>query len=314
MGLSRFTFDVPSLMSGVSLLPVLIGVFAVSQIFENAETKAVDQIVVEQDLKDVWPTIADIKQIAMPLSVGSVIGLLIGIVPGTGGAISCFLAYDVSKRLSKRGDQFGTGIIEGIAAPESSNNATTGGAMVPMLTLGIPGDVQTAVMLGALMLIGVRPGPLLFTEQPHVVYTLLAGMIVIQFLILFLGLAACRVSPKILSIPNGLLNPAIIVFCVVGAYTLSNNLFDVYLCFIFGVVGYLMRKYGYPGAPMVLGLILGPMAEDNLNRALLTSRNDWSSFFSRPFSCAFLLLSFASIAYSFYTYRRDAKKNAARPS
>ncbi len=308
MGLSRFTFGVPSLMSGINLLPVLIGVFALSQVIENAESKAGEQSIVQQDLKDVWPTFTDIKQIALSLAVGSVIGLFIGIVPGTGGAISCFLAYDVAKRLYKNGDKFGTGVIEGIAAPESSNNATTGGAMVPLLTLGIPGDVQTAVMLGALMLIGVRPGPLLFAEQAHVVYTLLAGMFVIQFLILILGLMACRVSPKILSIPSGLLNPAIVLFCVVGSYTLANNMFDVLLTLIFGVVGYFMRKFGYPGAPLVLGIILGPMAEDHLNRALLVSQNNWLTFVTRPISGIFLLLSAVSVAYALYAYFRDAAR------
>lgn len=306
MGLSRFTYNVPNLMGGIKLLPVLIGVFAMAQIFENAESKAGERKIIEQDLKDAWPTWPDIKQVGLALLVGCVIGTVIGIIPGTGGAISCFLAYDVAKRLYRKGsERFGTGVIEGIAAPESSNNATTGGAMVPLLTLGIPGDVQTAVMLGALMLIGVRPGPLLFAEQPTVVYTLLAGMFVIQFLILFLGLAACRVSPKILSIPDGILNPAIVLFCVIGSYTLANNMFDVLLCFIFGGVGYLMRKFGYPGAPMVLGLILGPMAEDHLNRALLVSKNDWSTFLTRPISCAFLVLSAASIGYAIYTHYRE---------
>ena len=314
MGISRFTFGVPSLMGGISLLPVLIGVFALSQVIENSETKAGAHTVVEQDLSNPWPSFSDLKRITPAVGIGSMIGLLIGIVPGTGGAISCFLAYDVTRRVYPNGKEFGTGVIEGIAAPESSNNATTGGAMVPLLTLGIPGDVQTAVMLGALMLIGVRPGPQLFTEQPEVVYTLLAGMIVIQFLILILGLAACRVSPMILRIPDGLLNPAIVLFCVVGSYTLANSFFDVFLTLIFGCVGYLMRKFGYPGAPMVLGLILGPMAEDHLNRALLSSRNDWSTFFTRPFSCAFLVLSALSILYALYTHFREKKKASAESS
>ncbi len=312
MGLSRFTFDSVSLMSGIPLLPVLIGVFALSQIFENSEKSLDAQDVVKQDLRDVWPSFADIRQIALSLAVGCVVGTLIGIVPGTGGAIACFLAYDLAKRLHPHGDKFGTGLVEGVAAPESANNATTGGAMVPLLTLGIPGDVMTAVMLGALMLIGVRPGPLLFTEQPHVVYTLLAGMILIQFLILGLGLLACRYSPKILAIPPGILNPAIVLFCIIGSYTLANNMWDVLLTFVFGGVGYLMRKFGYPGAPLVLGLILGPMAEDHLNRALLVSKNDWTTFFTRPISGAFLALSALSLAYSFHNYFKDKAKGKGK--
>lgn len=310
MGLNRLNFGIPNLMSGIDILPVLIGVFALAQVIENAETPAAQQETVKQDLSDVWPRWPDIKQVLFAITVGSVIGILIGIVPGTGGSIACFLAYDVVKRLSRNGDKFGTGVIEGIAAPESSNNATTGGAMIPLFTLGIPGDVQTAVMLGALMLIGVRPGPLLFTEQPQIIYTLLAGMFVIQFAILIFGLAACKFSPHFLRIPAGLLNPAIVLFCVLGAYTLRNNLFDVLMTCVFGVVGYGMKKHGYPGAPMVLGLILGPMAEDHLNRALLIGKNDWSTFFTRPISCAFLVLSALSVGLSFYShYRGNIKEN-----
>ncbi|MCL2000332.1 MAG: tripartite tricarboxylate transporter permease [Planctomycetes bacterium] len=311
MGLSRFTYNIPNLMGGINLLPVLIGVFALSQIIENSEKKILPQDIIKQDLTDIRPAWADLKRIAMALAVGSVVGTFIGIIPGTGGAIACFLAYDVVRRLSKNGPNFGNGEIEGIAATESSNNATTGGALIPMLTLGIPGDVMTAVMLGALMLIGVRPGPLLFTEQPEVVYTLLAGMFVIQFIMLFLGMFACHYGPSILSIPPALLNPAIIVFCVIGSYTLQNNLFDVFLTFIFGIVGYFMRKYGLPGAPLVLGIILGPIAEDHLNRALIVSRNDWSSFVTRPISCGFLILCVLSISYSAYQFYRGQAENRA---
>ncbi len=306
-GITRFSFGIPDLMGGVSRLPVLIGVFAVAQILENAENKGSANQVTVQELKGIWPTLGEMKQIAMAVTVGSLLGVFIGIVPGTGGAIACFLAYDVVKKLSKNGDKFGTGVIEGIAAPESSNNATTGGALIPMLTLGIPGDVVTAVMLGALLLIGVRPGPLLFQEQAQTVYTLLAGMLVIQFVMLILGLATCKYSPRLLSIPSTLLNPSIVLFCVLGSYTLANKLSDVLVTFIFGFVGYFMRKYKYPGAPMILGLILGPMAEDNLNRALLLSRGDWTTFITRPISGGFLLLSVLSLAFAFYNYYRGVK-------
>ncbi|MDR2391052.1 MAG: tripartite tricarboxylate transporter permease [Planctomycetota bacterium] len=311
MGLSRFTFDIPNLMGGINILPVLIGVFALSQIFENGEAIQKPHEIIDQDLRDVWPTFADMKRIALSLAIGCVVGTFIGIIPGTGGAIACFLSYDLARKLHRNGDKFGTGLIEGIAAPESSNNATTGGALVPMLTLGIPGDVMTAVMLGALMLIGVRPGPLLFTEQPEAVYTLLAGMFVIQFVILAIGMGACRVSPLLLRVPPALLNPAIVVFSVVGSYTLGNNLFDVWLTFFFGIAGYFMRKFDFPGAPMVLGLILGPMAEDHLNRALLVSRNDWSTFVTRPISGFFIGLSVLSIAFSFLAYGKGKSKSAS---
>jgi putative tricarboxylic transport membrane protein len=307
IGMSRFTFDFPSLMSGVNLLPVLIGIFAMSQLIENAESLLMAHQALKQDLKDIWPSWLDMKRISLSLAVGCVVGIFIGIMPGAGGAIACFMAYDIAKRLYGSRSKFGTGVIEGIAAPESANNACTGGDMVPLLTLGIPGDVQTAVMLGALMLIGIRPGPLLFIEQREAVYTLLAGMFVIQFLILFIGLAACRISPKILSVPPGLLNPSIFLFCVVGTFTLGNSLFDVKMTLVFGFIGYLMRKFGYPGAPMVLGLILGPIAEDHLNRALLVTENDWSTFVTRPISCFFLILSALSIVTALYSSYHEAK-------
>jgi putative tricarboxylic transport membrane protein len=305
VGVDRFTFGIPPLMSGFSLLPVLIGVFALSQVLVEVETKKPAADIVKQELTGTLPTWGEVKLVSRAMAIGSVIGVIIGIIPGTGGAIACFMGYNEARRWSKHKEQFGKGSLEGVAAPESANNATTGGALVPMLTLGVPGDVVTAVMLGALMLIGVRPGPLLFVERAEVVYTLLAGMVVIQFVMLFLGMYATKVGPRILSIPYDLLMPVVVVLCVVGAYTLGNSLFDVLVAVIFGVVGYFMRKYNYPGAPLVLGIILGPMAEDNLNRALLTSYNDWSVLVTRPISLAFLILSVVSIATALYAARPE---------
>jgi putative tricarboxylic transport membrane protein len=305
VGVDRFTFGIPPLMSGFSLLPVLIGVFALSQVLVEVETKKPAAEIVKQELTGTLPTWGEVKLVSRAMAIGSVIGVIIGIIPGTGGAIACFMAYNEARRWSKHKEQFGKGALEGVAAPESANNATTGGALVPMLTLGVPGDVVTAVMLGALMLIGVRPGPLLFVERAEVVYTLLAGMVVIQFVMLFLGMYATKVSPRILSIPYDLLMPVVVVLCVVGAYTLGNSLFDVLVAVIFGVVGYFMRKYNYPGAPLVLGIILGPMAEDNLNRALLTAHNDWSVLVTRPISLTFLILSVVSMATALYAARPE---------
>lgn len=308
VGVERFTFGIPQLMSGFSLLPVLIGVFALSQVFWEIESKNKESHILKQELKNTFPTFKEIKLVYKAIIIGSIIGTFIGVIPGTGGAIACFLAYNEARRWSKHKDQFGKGALEGVAAPEAANNATTGGALVPMLTLGVPGDVVTAVMLGALMLIGVRPGPLLFVERANIVYTLLAGMIIIQFMMLFVGLLSTKVSPHILKVPYKILMPIVIVLCVVGAYTLQNNLFDVMIALIFGVVGYFMRKYNYPGAPMVLGIILGPMAEDHLNRALLISRNDWSVFVRSPISLGFLILSAVSIFLALYALKPSDNK------
>jgi putative tricarboxylic transport membrane protein len=245
------------------------------------------------------------------MAVGSLIGVFIGIVPGTGGGVACFMAYNVMQKFSKNGDKFGTGVLEGVAAPESANNGSTGGDMIPMLTLGVPGDSITAVMLGALTLIGIRPGPLLFTETPRIVYAIFAGWILIQFVMLGLGFLSAKFAPYVLRISPRVLLPLVSVFCVVGAYTLSNSLFDVLVAVVFGVIGFFMRKYGYAVAPLVLGVILGPMAESNLNRAMLNSNNDVMVLLQRPFSATFLILSVISIVVPIINSYRASRKPAS---
>lgn len=257
-----------------------------------------------QAVKNILPKWFEIKAILPAALIGAIIGVFIGIIPGTGGAIACFLAYNVAQKFVKDRKLFGKGALSGVAAPESANNATTGGALIPMLCLGIPGDVVTSVMLGALVLIGVRPGPLLFVENVDIVYSIFAGMLVIQFLMLGFGLLSARYSPAILKIPYNLLMPTILVLCVVGSFSLNNALYDVTVALAFGVIGFFMRKWGYPGAPLVLGIILGPMAEENLNRALLVSNNNWMVLLQRPLSLTFLILAAVSIVFSIYSVRK----------
>lgn len=300
-GIDRFTFGNYKLMRGLQLLPVLIGVFALSEVLTVVQKGGEREgSAANQKLGRVIPTSSDFKALLLSAIIGGFIGVFIGIIPGTGGAISCFLAYQVVKRISKHPDDFGTGIPEGIAAPEASNNGTTGGALIPMLCLGVPGDTVTSVMLGALTLIGVKPGPQLFVEPEGItiVYAILAGMIVIQFIMLLVGLGCAKVSPYILKIPQTLLLPLIAAFCIVGAYSNANNLFDVLIAIIFGVIGFGMKKFGYPGAPLVLGIVLGPIAESNLNRALILSNNSWTTFITHPISCVFLVVSVVLIVYS----------------
>lgn len=307
VGHCRFTFGNVNLMSGFALLPVLIGVFAMSQVLYEIEPKTARSEIIKQ-LDDTLPTWADIKTVSVAILIGAVIGTIIGVIPGTGGAIACFLAYNEVRRWSKNKDLFGNGALEGVAAPESANNAVTGGALVPLLTLGIPGDVVTAVMLGALMLIGVQPGPLLFTEHAEVAYTLLAGMLIIQFVMLILGLSFSKISPQILKVPSKILMPIILVLCVVGSYTLQNSLYDVSVALAFGIIGYFMKKHNYPAAPLVLGVILGPMAEDHLNRALLIARNDWTVLLKRPISLLFLCLAVLSVVMSARTTKAPTER------
>ncbi len=309
-GSDRFTFGNYNLMRGFQLLPVLIGIFALSEVFMIVQKGGEREGSSQQKVGRVLPSWLDFKGFLLAAVVGSVIGVFIGIIPGTGGSISCFLAYQVCKKISKHPEKFGHGSLEGIAAPEASNNGTTGGALIPMLCLGVPGDVVTSVMLGALILIGVRPGPMLFVESPDIVYMIFAGMFVIQFLMLAMGLGCAKFSPKILKVPQTILMPLVAVLCVVGAYSNANNMFDVFIAIVFGLIGYGMKKFGYPGAPLVLGLILGPIAEQNLNRALVITNNDWSVFITSPISCIFLILSAASIVYAVVSNLKAIKKDS----
>ena len=305
VGVNRLTFNNMYLAGGFSLLPVLIGIFAISEVLTQVQDQEGGSKIMAQTVTNILPSWLDIKLILPTAIVGSVLGVFIGIVPGTGGAIACFLAYNLAQKYAKDRNLFGKGALSGVAAPESANNATTGGALIPMLCLGVPGDVVTSVMLGALILIGVRPGPLLFVENVDIVYSIFAGMVVIQFLMLAFGLLSSRFAPAILKVPNTLLMPIILVLCVVGSFSLNNALYDVTVALAFGVIGFFMKRWGYPGAPLVLGIILGPLAEENLNRALLVSNNSPMVLIQRPISLTFLILSVASIALALYSARKE---------
>ncbi|MDR1708832.1 MAG: tripartite tricarboxylate transporter permease [Candidatus Accumulibacter sp.] len=312
VGSPRYTFGSYYMMGGLSLLPVLIGVFAMAQVFSEVGHPPHEADVVPQKITGMLPTWTEIKGIALATAVGAFLGVFIGIIPGAGGGIACFMAYNIMQKVSKQSEHYGTGVLEAIAAPEAANNGTTGGALIPMLTLGVPGDSITAVMLGAITLIGVRPGPLLFTETPHIVYAIFAGWILIQFVMLGMGFLSAKFAPYVLRVSPRVLLPLVGVFCIIGAYTLSNSLFDVLVTVVFGVIGFVMRKYGYPAAPLVLGVILGPMAESNLNRAMLNSNNDWTTLLHRPFSAAFLALSIVSVAVPLINAWRAKRKAEGR--
>jgi putative tricarboxylic transport membrane protein len=218
------------------------------------------------------------------------------------------MAYNEAKRFSKDPDSFGTGNLAGIAAPESANNATTGGAMIPLLTLGIPGDVVTSVMLGALMIIGVQPGPLLFSQSPQIVTDLFVGFMMAQFIMLALGYLSIRASNLILRVPLGILYPTILCLCLLGAYSLGNSVYDVMLALIFGIVGYFIKKYGFSAPSIILGLILGPIAEQELSRALIISHGDWTVLVRSPLAILFYVFAVASIIYSFRSFKKSKAK------
>jgi putative tricarboxylic transport membrane protein len=310
-GYARFSFNLPDLMGGFPLLPVLIGLFAISEIFiqlENIARKTYRQI--DRKIGNVLPTFREIKKLSPVILLSSLLGTIIGVIPGTGGAIASFLAYNEAKRWSKDPDSFGRGNIAGIAAPEAANNGTTGGAMVPLLTLGIPGDVVTAVMLGALMLIGIRPGPLMFKEHADVINAIFAGMMAANILMLVLGLLCVRLFPHVLRIPISTLFPVIFSLCFLGSFSLNNSIYDMAVALGFGVLGYIMRKNGFPAVPIILGIILGPIAEDELGHALLLSHGDWLVLFQSPIALAFYGLAAFSVAFSL---KRMKGSRATRP-
>lgn len=312
-GYSRYTFGSTFLMGGLQFIPVLVGLFALSQCFVSMET-IFEQRSIENKITRALPTKEDLKTILPTTIRAGITGTFIGSVPGAGGDISAFISYDMEKRLSKHPELFGTGIPEGIAAPEASNNGTTGGALIPLLTLGIPGDPNTAVMLGALMVHNLIPGPQLFVEHAETVYTLFAGFIIANIFMLILGLSGIRLFTKIVSIPKQILVPIIMVLCTVGSFAINNNFNDVIAMLIAGVIGYFLIKGGFPLSPIVLALILGPMAEGNFRRSLVMSQGDFMIFFERPISCIFILIAIISIIIPLYKsiklyLKKDAKQD-----
>lgn len=272
----------------------MIGLFAASEAFTSMEdifSREKRKIVVEK-VRLKWQ---EFRGLILTILRSAGIGTFIGMIPGAGGDITSFVAYNEAKRFSKNKEEFGKGSLKGIASPEAANNSVTGGAMIPLLTLGIPGDAVTAVLLGALMVQGLQPGPMLFENNGPLVYTLFIGMLVANLIILLLGLLGIRLFTKILLIPKSILTPIILVLCAIGAYSLNNNFFDVLVMFVAGVLGYFMKRFDYPVSPVILGLILGPMMESNLRRGLIMSEGDFSIFYTRPITCVFLILAILTL-------------------
>ena len=317
MGTARFTFGDTNLLSGVHFLTALIGLFAIPQLIENLrgkvpggrggsapETGAIG-------FRKLLPAAADLRRIRLPVGIGSAVGTFLGILPGAGGPIAAFISYDYAKKTTRRGDRFGRGAVEGVAAPEAANNAVTGGALIPMMTLGIPGDPVTAILIGALLAHGLAPGPLLFVEQAGFAYGLMFSFFWANVFNLLIALAGLRLLVKVVAAPRTLLMPAVAILCVVGAWSLRNSLFDVYVMFGFGLLGIGMKWLDMPVVPLLLALVLGRQLEENLRIALTGSQGDISVFFTSPFSALFLGLSVVSVIWSIAGARRQ---RAPRPS
>jgi putative tricarboxylic transport membrane protein len=305
-GVARFHFGNDNLLGGITFIPALIGLFGFAQVFRNIEKMDVVPQV-KSKVGKILPRFKEITRLAPTMVKSGGMGAATGSVSGLGCDVAAFIAYGEAKRTSKTPEKFGKGAYEGVAAPEAANNAATGGAMIPMLTLGVPGDAVTAVLLGALTIHGFQPGPLLFRDHPDIVYPIFAGMILCQFVLLGVGLTGARLFAKLINIDIKVLTPIIFLLCIVGSYSMRFSFFDVGLALSIGVLAYFMEHAKFPVSPILLALILGPMAEQNMRRSLMLSHDDPSIFFTRPISAVFLALA---VFMAITSYRKFKKLRA----
>jgi putative tricarboxylic transport membrane protein len=289
-GSARFTYDIPLLYQGLEFITIAVGMFALGEVFSTI----LDDRMGKQSFPKigrVLPTLQDLKDSFMPIVRGSVMGFFIGILPGAGPTLASFISYTTEKKVSKTPERFGHGAIEGVAGPESANNAAAGGALIPLLTLGIPSSATTAILLGAFMMFNVQPGPLMFEKHPAVVWGVIASMFIGNLVLLILNMPLVKLFAKLVEIPAKYLLPLILAICIFGIYAVQGNLFNLIVLMFFGIIGYLLVGNDFPAAPLVLGRILGPMLENNFRRALTGSNGDYSIFLTRPVSAVLLTVA-----------------------
>lgn len=312
-GAQRFTLGVIELSDGVNLVALAMGLFGVAEVLSNmAQKDVVVGAAGSLRLRDILPTAREARAAVRPAIRGSLVGSWIGALPGTGPAIAAFLAYAFEKRISRTPERFGTGIVEGIAAPEAANNASVQAAFIPTLCIGIPGDAVMAFMLGAMIIHGIVPGPQVIVEQPDLFWGLVASFWVGNLLLVLLTLPLIGVWVKILAVPRNILYPSILFLICVGVYSVHNNVFDVFQTIVFGLAGFLMSRFGYPVAPVLLGFILGPLVEENFRRTLFVSNGDFSAFVGSPVSCVFILLCVLALAAPLALDLRRRLRNRSR--
>ena len=293
-GIERFTFDIPELADGVGFVVVAMGVFGLGEIIRNLENEKLRSEVVTK-IASLMPTREDWKRMMWPILRGTAIGSALGILPGSGSILGSFAAYSIEKKVSKNSAEFGKGAIEGVAAPESANNAGAQTSFIPLLTLGIPSNPVMALMVGAMIIQGIQPGPAVITEQPALFWGIIVSMWIGNFFLVILNLPLIGMWVRIIMVPYRLLFPAILVFCAIGVFSLKNVEFDIYFMALFGVLGYIFTKLDCEPAPMLLAFILGPLMEQYLRRALLLSRGDPTVFFRRPISATLLTLALLAL-------------------
>jgi putative tricarboxylic transport membrane protein len=304
-GIARFTFDQTWLLDGVEFIVLTVALFGVGEVVASCALGAARPVA---DVKNVLPTREDWRASRMPILRGSGVGFVIGVLPATGATIASFLAYILEKKVAKDPSRFGKGAIEGVAAPESANNAAAAGAMVPMLSLGVPGSGTTAIILGALIMFGIRPGPELFTKNADLVWAVIASMYIGNVLLLVMNLPLAGLFARLLKIPYRWLYPPILALCIAGVYSQSNSLQDCWLLAAFGMLGWLMKRYDWSMAPMILGLVLGPLFESALRQSLTLSHANPAVFVTRPISAVLLALALIAVTAPLWTriYRAKA--------
>jgi putative tricarboxylic transport membrane protein len=288
-GMARFTFGTPNLSDGVGFVVIAMGLFGFAEIVSNLEQSSMSRDLLFQKVKNLWPSWRDFKQSWNPMMRGTALGAFFGILPGAGPTIASFSAYTLEKKVSKNAANFGKGAIEGVAAPEAANNSASQCEFIPTLALGVPGSATMALILGALTIQGIAPGPQVMTQRPELFWGLIASMWIGNLMLLVLNLPLIGLWVKLLMVPYRLLFPAIMVFMGIGVYSVNNNAFDIFLAVLFGLLGYIFIKLKCEPAPLILAVVLGPLMEENLRRALLISRGDPSVFIARPISAGFLV-------------------------
>lgn len=298
-GVRRLTFGFTPLDSGIEIMPLLIGLFALPEIIEQLEyplSRTTASVVEPKHPDDSRVTWEDFKQSIRSLLVGSGIGIAIGAIPGIGSSVSCWLAYTTARNQSKHPEKWGTGIVEGVAAPESGNNAVVGGALIPMFTLGVPGSVPVAILMSAFLIQGIMPGPMIFQEAAATVYGVFASLFISNILLFVIGILIIRyMALYFTKVPKVTLFPIIISFCYIGAYALYQNMLDIKVALVFGILGYLMRKYKFGAAPFMIALILEPFCERSLRQFMLVTRGDFLSIFTHPIAVVFFVLTIVTV-------------------
>jgi putative tricarboxylic transport membrane protein len=306
-GSPRFTFKIGELSDGVGIIPVVMGLFGIAEVFSNLE-RIIKRQVFETKIKNIWPTLNDYAQSKWAILRGSVLGFLLGVLPGGGAILASFLSYGIEKKFSREPERFGKGAIEGVAGPETANNAAAGGALIPLLSLGIPPNVVMAMLFSAMIIHGMQPGPLLMKASPDLFWGLVVSMYLGNVILVALNLPLIGIWVQLLKIPYRILMPLILLFCFIGAYSLNNSTFDVSIMILFGAIGYLMRKFGYEGAPLVLAFVMGPLLENNLRQSLLMSGGSFAIFVSRPISVVTLSIAFLLLLSNLIPFLKKRRK------